>query len=172
MDVKSPEDRSKNMSAIRNRNTKPEIKLRKALFRIGLRFRVNYNLPGKPDIVFPGKKLAVFVDGCFWHCCPRCYREPDDNKEYWKKKIATNVKRDEKVNTILTEDGWNVLRFWEHEVKKDITRVVEIIINALNQTDKVVSKRIDYQVTKEKSLLVAEQKSQYNTNEKIKRNID
>lgn len=135
MDIKSPEARSKNMSAIKSRNTKPEMKLRKALFKEGLRYRVNYKLPGKPDIIFPGKRLVIFVDGCFWHRCPECYREPDNNKEFWKEKIARNVKRDEEVNSILNEAGWTVLRFWEHDIKRNLSEVVKKIISELRNNN-------------------------------------
>ena len=172
MDVKSPEARSKNMSAIRSRNTKPEIKLRKALFKLGLRFRVNYKLTGKPDIVFPGKKLAVFVDGCFWHCCPQCYREPDTNKEYWKKKAEVNIKRDKKVNTMLAEEGWRVLRFWEHEVKKDLSRVVDKITMATNKPMTGKTQFIEYGDIKGGSQLVAEQEIQFKADGKNTDNIN
>lgn len=132
MDVKSKEDRSKNMAAIRNQDTKPEIKLRKALFKEGFRYRVRHKLPGKPDIIFPGRKIAIFVDGCFWHGCPYCYKEPSDNKEFWKNKLVVNKKRDCEVNEILEAKGWIVLRFWEHEIKKDIEDVVSMIKRSLN----------------------------------------
>ncbi len=127
MDIKTPEERSKNMAAIRCRDTKPELLLRKALFRSGLRYRINSKLPGKPDIVFPGKKLAVFVDGCFWHCCPKCFKQPVCNSEFWKQKISTNKGRDNEVNQILTTQGWRVIRFWEHEIYQSLDEIVHII---------------------------------------------
>ncbi|CUH95685.1 hypothetical protein P22_1762 [Propionispora sp. 2/2-37] len=131
MDVKSKEARSKNMAAIKSRNTRVELKLRKALFAAGFRYRVNYKITGKPDIVFAGKKVAVFVDGCFWHACPVCYKEPENNREFWRKKISGNMERDLKVTRELEEAGWLVLRFWEHEVRKNTESVMEVIRTAL-----------------------------------------
>lgn len=127
MDIKTSKERSKNMSAIKSKNTKPEIVLRKALFRLGLRYRIHYNLPGKPDIVFPGKRLVIFIDGCFWHGCPKCYKEPDNNKEFWIKKIARNKNRDDEVNIQLEALGWRVLRIWEHSIKKNSVEVAYYI---------------------------------------------
>ncbi len=127
MDIKTPESRSKNMSAIKSKDTKPELKLRKALFRAGFRYRININLTGKPDIVFFGKKLVIFVDGCFWHGCPACYKKPDTNKEFWEKKLKQNKKRDEEVKSLLIDDGWQVLRFWEHQINSELEEVLEKI---------------------------------------------
>lgn len=119
------------MAAIRSRDTKPEILLRKALFRRGARFRVKYKLPGKPDIVFPGRKLAVFMDGCFWHGCPRCYKEPDNNREFWQKKIVKNKERDQYVSKVLGDLGWTVIRVWEHEIRSNLDEVAEMIFQYL-----------------------------------------
>jgi len=127
MDIKTPEERSKNMAAIRCRDTKPELLLRKALFSKGLRYRIISKLPGKPDIVFPGRKLAIFVDGCFWHCCPKCFKTPDTNPEFWRDKIATNMRRDLEVNNLLIDEGWKVERFWEHEIYQDLDVIVRKI---------------------------------------------
>lgn len=119
------------MAAIRSRNTRVELKLRKALFAAGFRYRVSYRITGKPDIVFVRKKVAVFVDGCFWHACPECYREPANNREFWRKKISGNRERDIKVTRELEADGWLVLRVWEHEVKKNTDYIIEVIRKAL-----------------------------------------
>jgi DNA mismatch endonuclease, patch repair protein len=129
MDIKTPEERSMNMAAIRSKDTKPELMLRKALHKEGLRYRVNNSLPGRPDIVFCSKKVAVFVDGCFWHGCPKCYKEPATNQEFWKGKKEKNLSRDSEVNTKLKEKGWRVERFWEHEIYQDIDLIVAKIIN-------------------------------------------
>jgi DNA mismatch endonuclease (patch repair protein) len=158
MDVHNRATRSKNMAAIKSRNTRPEVKLRKALFKVGLRYRVNYNLPGKPDIAFPRKKLVVFVDGCFWHCCSKCYCEPDNNKEFWQKKITSNITRDNEVNKILNETGWTVLRFWEHEIKKDIDGVTAIIINKVKP--ELIS-QLNYEIELIDKSLVAEETAVY-----------
>jgi len=107
------------MSRIHGKNTSPELKLRKLLWKSGLRgYRVYYNLPGKPDIVFTKQKLVIFVDGCFWHKCPVCFRPPATNEGFWSEKLQKNVERDMRVNEELQNTGWTVLRIWEHEIKK------------------------------------------------------
>lgn len=119
-DNHTPEERRRNMSHIRSKNTKPEETLRKALFSMGFRYRKNVNkLPGCPDIVLPKYKTIIFVNGCFWHMhdCGR-FRWPDTNKEYWQNKILRNVERD-RINVSLLEDaGWKVITVWECELKK------------------------------------------------------
>lgn len=133
-DVLTPEQRKRNMSRIRGKNTSPELKLRKMLWESGIRgYRVHYKLPGKPDIVFTRKKVVVFVDGCFWHKCPVCFRPPETNAEFWNEKLQKNVERDLKVTKELEDLGWTVLRFWEHEVKKTPEDVVARILLALNR---------------------------------------
>lgn len=128
MDNLSPEIRRKNMQNIRSTNTKIEILIRRELFKIGLRFRKNVSkIEGKPDIVFPKQKVAVFLDSCFWHSCPYHSNIPDTNKPYWINKLKRNKKRDKEVNKKLKKDGWKVLRFWEHSIKKNIKGVVEKI---------------------------------------------
>ena len=132
-DVLTPEQRRKNMSRIHGKNTSPELKLRKMLWEAGIRgYRVHYKLPGKPDIVFTRKKTAVFVDGCFWHKCPVCFRPPATNAEFWNEKLQKNVERDLRVTQELETLGWVVLRFWEHEIKKTPEEVVKRIRDALN----------------------------------------
>lgn len=131
-DVLTPAQRKFNMSRIRGKDTGPEVKIRKMLFVRGIRgYRIHYTLPGKPDIVFVRKKIAVFIDGCFWHKCPFCFQEPETRKEFWMKKIGSNVERDKKNTRQLTEDGWTVLRFWEHEVRKEPENVVRRIVKYL-----------------------------------------
>ena len=108
------------MRANRRVDTKPEIRLRSALHRAGLRFRKDYliRLPkgGRvhPDIVFTRRKVAVFVDGCFWHSCPRHGTTPKSNMEYWVPKLRENVERDRTTDSGLQADGWQVLRVWAH----------------------------------------------------------
>lgn len=119
-DVHTKEQRSYNMSKIKGGDTTPEIILRKFLFSKGIRgYRVNANINGKPDLIFTKQKLAVFVDGCFWHKCPECFIKPKTNKKFWKEKLEGNVKRDKKVNYLLRKGGWKVLRLWEHEIKNN-----------------------------------------------------
>ena len=119
-DNHTKEVRSRNMSHIRSKNTKPEEKVRKYLFSKGFRYRKNdRKLPGCPDIVLPKYKAAIFINGCFWHKhdCPR-FVLPSSNQEYWIPKIQRNVERDRKNQLLLLEDGWNVLVVWECELKK------------------------------------------------------
>jgi len=131
-DVLTKKERSYNMSQIKGKNTKPEIKLRKELFSSGLKgYRIHKKIIGKPDIVFPKQKVAVFIDGCFWHKCPKCYQEPKTNNKFWSKKIGENRKRDKKINTQLKKEGWKILRFWEHELKANSSLCVEKIKNTV-----------------------------------------
>jgi DNA mismatch endonuclease (patch repair protein) len=119
MDKLTPERRSWNMSRIRGKNTKPELVVRSLLHRMGYRFRLNSDLPGKPDIVLSKYKTAVFVHGCFWHRhdgCPQCY-EPKSRQEFWRKKFDTNLQRDKKVQQYIQDAGWNQLIVWECELK-------------------------------------------------------
>jgi DNA mismatch endonuclease, patch repair protein len=135
VDVLTQEQRKFNMSRIRGKNTGPEVKLRKLLFAEAIRgYRIHHNLPGKPDIVFTKKKIAIFVDGCFWHKCPVCFQEPETRKEFWMKKIQSNVDRAAKVNAQLRTDGWTVIRIWEHEIRKEPEEVVKRISEALTKT--------------------------------------
>lgn len=131
MDVLSPAQRSKNMSRIRAANTKPEKLLRLALWHDSIRYRKNWRkLPGTPDIAITKYKIAVFVDGDFWHAKDH-QKSPGEqvktNKEFWTKKLTRNVERDKEVNDQLIAGGWLVLRFWESDIKKDIRAVVNEI---------------------------------------------
>ena len=131
-DVHTKQQRSYNMSRIRGKDTKPEVRLRKHLWSKGVRgYRVSYKLAGKPDIAFPKYRVAVFVDGCYWHKCPQCFQRPETNKEFWEMKLDRNVERDQEVNSTLQSDGWTVLRFWEHRVRKDVSSCSREIKNAL-----------------------------------------
>lgn len=112
-----PLTRSETMSRIRSRNTKPEMLLRRAVWRKGGRYRLHYPLPGSPDMAFVRARVAIFVDGCFWHCCPLHCSMPSSSPEYWSKKLRRNQARDRETNERLRELGWHVVRVWEHEVK-------------------------------------------------------
>lgn len=108
------------MRSNRRTDTGPERELRSALHRAGLRFRKDYrvNLPGmrvRVDVAFPRQKLAVFVDGCFWHRCPQHATDPKINSDFWERKLRQNAERDREVNATLGAAGWTVLRIWEHE---------------------------------------------------------
>ncbi|TCC22649.1 very short patch repair endonuclease [Kribbella speibonae] len=117
------------MQAIRRTNTKPEILLRSALHRSGYRFRKDLSIYTssrrvRPDVVFTARKVAVFIDGCFWHCCPEHGRQPSVNSQYWTPKLQRNVERDRLADTALGEDGWKVVRIWEHEPLDDAVEKV------------------------------------------------
>ncbi|WP_407355286.1 very short patch repair endonuclease [Methanolobus sp. WCC5] len=120
MDVHSPKVRSYNMSQIKGKNTKPEMIVRKWLWNNGYRYRLHLKyLPGKPDIVFIGRKKAIFVHGCFWHkhdC--KYFKWPKSNIEFWHQKIEGNVKRDSYNYSKLVSAGWKYLVIWECELKK------------------------------------------------------
>ena len=112
--------RSRNMAAIRRSGTKPEVSLRSELHGRGLRFRKDLplrieNKLIRPDVVFTRVRLAVFVDGCFWHCCPDHGRSPSVNTGYWSPKLQANVERDRTQTALLEGAGWTVVRVWEHE---------------------------------------------------------
>ena len=121
------------MRSNKSRDTKPEVMLRKELWRRGLRYRKNYKyLDGKPDIVFLGAKIAVFVDGKMWHGYDWERQKGDfkSNREYWIPKIEKNMERDYEVNINLIEEDWAVLRFWDFEVKKDVSACADKIERA------------------------------------------
>ena len=133
MDVLNKSQRTYCMSQIKGGNTKIEVKLRKFLWRNGLKgYRIKSSLYGKPDIVYNKYKLAIFCDGCFWHKCPKCYKSPKTNNEFWDNKINGNVKRDKLVNSKLNTNGWEVIRFWEHEIHESIDICYDKIITKLN----------------------------------------
>lgn len=122
MDNLSPKQRQKNMKNIKSQNTKPEIFFRKFLWERGLRYRKNYkNLPGTPDIVFFSKKIAVFIDGEFWHGFnwEKNKEKIQTRREYWIPKIEKNMRRDQEVTLQLKSMGWKVIRFWGKEVLKN-----------------------------------------------------
>ena len=117
-------ERSKLMSKIKGKNTKPEILFRKSLWAFGVRYRLNISkLPGKPDIVIGKKKVVVFIDGEFWHGYKWADKKPKikANRDYWIKKIERNMQRDIENTQKLRQMGYSVFRFWEHEIKKDLS---------------------------------------------------
>lgn len=120
------------MSMIRGSNTRPEIKLRKGLWSKGLRYKLKNDLPGRPDLFFPAIKLAVFVDGCFWHGCKEHFQIPSTNTEFWLEKIGKNVERDRQVNLELEKHGWTVLRLWEHELRGNIQECIDIVVEKVS----------------------------------------
>ena len=116
------------MKANRRRDTKPELRIRSALHRSGLRFRVDTaplaGVRRRADIVLTRVHVAVFIDGCFWHGCPEHFIPPKTNADYWRQKIQRNRDRDKETDRILADAGWTVLRFWEHENPSDAAYVI------------------------------------------------
>ncbi len=127
------EGRSRNMQANRRTDTKPEVALRRALHRLGYRYRKDLRLEigsmkVRPDVVFTARKVAVFVDGCFWHVCPVHGRQPTTNEWYWAPKLRRNIERDRAADAALADAGWKVVRIWEHEpVETAVGAVVHVL---------------------------------------------
>ena len=135
----TPEQTHIIMSAVKQKDTEPELLLRRALWKKGNRYRKNYNkLPGKPDIVFIGKKVAVFCDGDYWHGHNWAIRglgsleeELSGYSEFWRTKILRNIEHDKKVNELLNAEGWTVIRIWESEIRSNLEDCVQKIEDAL-----------------------------------------
>lgn len=121
--------RSYIMSCIRSKNTKIELILRKALWQKGLRYRIHYKTIGKPDVVFASKKVAIFIDGDFWHGWNWKKLRPKLKNRFWVNKITRNMRRDKEVNSRLEMMGWKVIRIWEHDIKNDFDAQVKKIID-------------------------------------------
>ncbi|MEM1338694.1 MAG: very short patch repair endonuclease [Bacteroidota bacterium] len=137
--IPQKESISKLMSANKDRGTKPEISLRRALWKNGIRgYRLNLkNLPGKPDLSFPSRKLAVFVNGCFWHRCPYCKLSlPKSNTDFWENKFKKNVARDKRKINDLKMIGWDTIAIWECEIKSDMNTCLEKIRKAIDENGK------------------------------------
>jgi len=129
----STETRSRIMSRIRGKDTAPERLLRRILWRNGYRYRKNYPIGRyRIDIAFVSKKKAIYIDGCFWHGCPRHYRAPKSNKTYWIPKINRNKRRDILVKKNLSSIGWTVKRIWAHDIDSDSTKYIDKIMSFIN----------------------------------------
>lgn len=133
-DTRTPEQRSRIMSAVRHRDTGPEVDLRRSLHARGIRgWRCDYGgVPGRPDLAWPALRLAVFVDGAFWHGHPSRHR-PGRSGRYWDEKIEQNVARDRRVDADLEARGWRVLRFWDFQVRRERQAIVGLIVEALKE---------------------------------------
>ena len=135
MDKHTPEQRRKNMQAVKNKDSQIELLLRKELWARGLRYRKNVNrIYGKPDIVFIGKKVAVFCDSEFWHGYNWEERKKDfkSHQEFWIPKIERTMERDAEVTAFLESEGWTVIRFWGNEIKKNTAQCADIIEKAVH----------------------------------------
>ena len=117
------------MEGQRRRDTAPELLLRRALHAAGFRFRVHYPVPGRPrrtiDIAFTRRRLAIFIDGCFWHGCEQHGVQPKHNADWWAKKLEANRQRDAETDALLLAEGWQVLRLWEHQSVNEQYHIVE-----------------------------------------------
>lgn len=130
--------RSEVMSRVRSKDTSFEMSLRRELWRRGLRYRANdKTVFGKPDVVFKGRRIAVFVDSEFWHGkdYPNGRNIPKENNEYWVKKIERNIARDKNVNQTLKESGWTVIRIWSKDLKKNISGCADVVQKAVQLKD-------------------------------------
>lgn len=120
------------MQANRRRDTAPELAVRRLLHARGLRFRVDYRLEKslrtRADIVFTRRRVAVFIDGCFWHGCPLHATQPKSNADYWGPKLARNVARDCEADAALRNAGWTVLRYWEHEDPREVAVLITLAV--------------------------------------------
>jgi DNA mismatch endonuclease (patch repair protein) len=120
------------MAKVRQKGTGAEVDLRRELYRRGLRYRVGYVVLKRPrrvaDVAFPGLKIAIFVDGCFWHGCPKHGTWPKQNAEFWRNKIETNRSRDKDTNVRLEAIGWKAVRVWEHESPVTATKTISRLV--------------------------------------------
>ena len=137
MDKISKERRSWNMSRIRSRDTSLETEVRKRLFTLGWRYRLKSKLPGHPDIVFPSKKVAVFIHGCFWHMhgC-KLSTVPSTRSAFWLEKLKGNKRRDVETKVSLKDMGWRIVTVWECNLKKHPAQEIERIVEALEEPDR------------------------------------
>lgn len=154
MDIWSKDKRSQVMSLIRGQNTKPEVIIRKILYKRGYRYRLNYSkLPGKPDIVFPKYKIVIFIHGCFWHGHENCKiaHIPKTNTKYWSDKFTKNKERDNNVSLSLINMGWQVLIIWECEITKtNIQNVInKIEHHILCSTSRYTEKKLRVRIYEE-----------------------
>ena len=139
MDRLTKEQRHKNMSKIKSKDTSIEMRLRKALWKEGIHYRKNYtDLPGKPDIVLTKYKIAIFCDSEFWHGYNWEVKQDEikSHRDFWIPKIERNIERDKEVNAALEADGWKVLRFWGDDIKKNVKACADLIVAALKERDR------------------------------------
>lgn len=131
------------MKAVGKRDTAPEVRLRRCLWKIGLRYRKHPKIVGiRPDFVFIGSRIAVFVDGCFWHGCPRHYIPPVGNAMFWQEKLRRNRARDRHATERLTQEGWIVFRVWECDVNRrldDVSARIQRMVEAHDEREREVT---------------------------------
>ena len=142
--LKTTPERSRLMGRVRHANTEPEITLRQALFRAGLRYRIKakVRLPGSPDLVFPRARVVIFVDGCFWHGCPVHGTWPKTNRNFWASKIKRNRDRDRAADRALRVLGWYPVRIWEHAIRNELARCVARLNRKVRSSERTTRKRV------------------------------
>ncbi|MED3882811.1 very short patch repair endonuclease [Priestia megaterium] len=129
----SKEQRRKNMKAIRSQSQLENL-VSKELWKRGIRFRKNVkNLLGKPDIAIKKYKIVIFIDSCFWHVCPIHGNKPKSNQDYWINKLNRNKERDQEVTEYYKKAGWRILRVWEHEIKQDFEKTIDMIVEFIER---------------------------------------
>lgn len=134
MDTVSKQKRSEIMSHVKSKDSKIETLFRKELWQSGFRYRKNSSKYfGKPDIVLPKYKTAIFIDSCFWHGCKKHCRIPTARKKYWTEKIARNAERDKEVSRHYKKLGWKIFRVWEHEMSKNLNKMLKKIYSDINK---------------------------------------
>lgn len=129
---------AKSMRGNKGKNTKPELRLRKALWAAGIRgYRLHWKkVPGRPDLAFPGRRLAIFVHGCYWHRCPHCDLPlPKSHSDFWREKFTKNQERDLKKSNQLLDLGWQVCVIWECQIKQDVAVCVARVRSLLDEED-------------------------------------
>ncbi len=131
-DIFSKKKRSEIMSKVRSKDSKIEVEFRKKLWKAGFRYRKNSTKYfGKPDIVLPKYKTVIFIDSCFWHGCKKHSSIPKTRKKFWETKIERNRERDQEVSKYYKKQGWNIFRIWEHNLKNDSEKVLNIILEKI-----------------------------------------
>ena len=142
------ENTVKSMKANKCKDTKPELTVRRALREAGYPgYRLQWKVPGRPDICYPGRRVAIFVNGCFWHRCPRCNLSlPEHNREYWQEKFERNVERDRRDKEVLESMGWTVIVVWECEVKKGLDEVIGRIVSVLERGRRTNDRGLKYPI--------------------------
>ena len=134
-DILTKEQRSERMSRIRSKWTFQEKKMHNYLKGHKIKHKMHPKIEGHPDILLKQSNTVVFLHGCFWHKCPKCYREPKTNKAYWIPKIENNVKRDRKNKKIIKAKGYNIIIIWEHEIKRDFVKILKKVIKYGTRTN-------------------------------------
>jgi DNA mismatch endonuclease, patch repair protein len=135
MDTVTKAVRSRNMAAVKHKDSQIERTLRRALWAAGIRYRKHLPMFGRPDLVISNARILVFVDSCFWHGCRYHYRCPQSNREFWRRKVEGNKKRDLKVTRYHRRRGWTVVRLWEHQLRADLGSCVGRVFRAI-ETDR------------------------------------